>query len=333
LDDKARAGLRIIEGGLPEGVSAIDHLSDVAELPAELSYAIGFEKDTPGLDEAAGRETRRGGYSMSERLLAGDPALDGIGWAGGGPWAVIILRARRLGPDDTPALEKGLETAIAQERPALRPDPALKGLAAIAVINSDVSYQDVEGFGLAGGVPVHLEYSETETFLPSQFLNIRLDKKSPASLHEPWLSRFGAAAKITDTGTVVYVVLAAGEADRPALVRQIAEAEPRAAELVNRERTKLSLPEVRLDARLVTAAREVLLEAVKRKCFSADDHCAAPFPDAAESSYQRRSTWFSPEEAFTWDLGRDEGDDTYRRFGVAATIGPDGMVWSVLLLA
>lgn len=333
LDDKARAGLAVILAGLPEGVTAIDRLFAVAKLPVELNYGVGFEKDTPGLDEAGRQAGRRGGYSVSEALLAGDPALDGIGWAARGPWAVLVFRARRLGPADAPALQNAIDAAIAHQRPNLQRDAALSTLAADAVTDSEVSYDDAVGFNRAGGVPVYLDYTENDTYLPSQFLDIRLAKDGPGTLREPWLRRVGAALKITDTGTVVYVVLAAGEADQAALAHDIEAARPKATELVNHRRVELGLKKLRLDPGLDALAGRTLAEALQRQCFPGLDRCSGRFPKGTDSYYTQMSPYSSPEGAFDLAMYREDGDESFTRFGAAATIGPGGLVWSVLLLA
>lgn len=49
--------------------------------------------------------------------------------------------------------------------------------------------------------------------------------------------------------------------------------------------------------------------------------------------FSSRYTWVSAEDAFTWNLDQADKAETYRRFGAAAALGPDGTVWSVLLLA
>lgn len=333
LDEKARTGLAVILAGLPEGVTAIDHILDKPKLSEGLTYGVVFEEETPGLSEAERHQGRRGGYTISNELRGSDPALDGIGWAARGPWAVIVFRSRHLVPLDAPALQKALEAALARDRPGLQNDPALSGLAAAVVADGVVTYEERAGLGRAGGVPVTLSYTETASRLPSSFLNARLADEGPGSLHEPWLRWVGAAATVTETGVVTYVVLATGEAERPRLVGELDAAAPQAADLVNRHRTELGLPKLRLDPVLAGAARKALADATDRQCFAIDDNCPAQFPKAADYFYGEKHLWYSPEAPFTWRLERQEGDEQYRRFGAAATIGPDGLVWTVLLLA
>ena len=133
LDEPARRGLQIIEAGLPDHVSAAEHLETVAGLPAGLQYGVGFEDDTPGIDERLREVGRRGSGSFVDALLAADPALDGIGWAAAGPWAVVVLRAKPLEPLDGPAVQRAVEVGLRNVRPTLRPDHALASLAAEVV--------------------------------------------------------------------------------------------------------------------------------------------------------------------------------------------------------
>lgn len=337
LDELAGKGLRLIEDGVPDGVAVIDHLAAAAGLSAGLEYVVSFESGTPGIDDRTREIARRpSGVAILEPLLAADPALDGFGWAADGPWAVSILRSRPLGPADGPALEAALAAAIQQERPGLRPDLALEAIAVAAVFDVVRNDDDDDRFRGAGGVPVSVGYVQAGPQLPTLALNSTLEKEGPRTLREPWLSRVGVAAKISDAGTVMFVVLATGEADRSALAAELTAGEAKATELVNRARAEAGLPEVRLDPALVEAAKRWVADAARYGCYVGHDGnrgCPGAEPTAGNRWWFGQRTWASGEDAFVWNLApADRGDEKFSRFGAAATLGPDGAVWAILVL-
>ncbi len=337
LDEPARRGLQIIEAGLPDHVSAADHLETVAGLPAGLQYGVGFEDDTPGIDERLREVGRRGSGSFVDALLAADPALDGIGWAAAGPWAVVVLRAKPLEPLDGPAVQRAVEAGLRNERPTLRPDHALASLAAEVVADGVLDVDDEARFARAGGVPVNLWRLRAGPHLPTAFVSSSLTSDGPGTLHERWLDRVGSAARVTERGAVLVVVLATGEADRAALEAELAAAEPKATELVNQARAEAHLPPVSLDPRLVDAARRWLAEVHQRGCLVGSGGvrgCPGPEPAGADWWWGSQFTWFGADAGFTWDLRpAAPGDERLRRFGAAAALAADGTVWAALLLA
>lgn len=337
LDEIAAKGLQVIEAGLPDGVSAAEHVSNVARLPAGFEYGVGFEENTPGLDERTREAGGRGSGSINEVLLAWDPALDAYGWAAAGPWSVIVFRSRTLAPGDAQLLQAALEKVVGATRNSLRMDPQLASIAAEAVADGLLDSDDDARYGRAGGVPVEVSHLRSGAHLASSLLSWTLRRDGSDSLIAPWLATVGIASKITESGTVLFVILATGEADRPALTAELAAAEPRATELVNQARAEAALPAVRLDGALVDAARQWLVEASRRGCyvgFESDPGCPGPDPKGADWWTARQSTWSGGERAFTWYLAPAQfGDDTYTRFGAAATLAPNGTVWSMLVLA
>lgn len=82
-------------------------------------------------------------------------------------------------------------------------------------------------------------------------------------------------------------------------------------------------------------ARQWVTESSRLGCLLGYDGsltCSEPLPRAPHW-YGSRSTWVTAEDAFTWDLAPAEpGDERLTRFGSAAILGPDGMVWSALVL-
>lgn len=337
LDDLAGRALPLVGGSLPEGTSVLAHLRATAPLPPGLEYGVGFEEMTPGVDDRMrALAHRRGPAAFSEPLLAADPALDGMGWAATGPWSVLVLRARPLRPADAPAVQAALAGGVERARPALHREPRLDAVAAEIVADGRLGLDDAPRYGRAGGVPVHLASARDDVHLPTEALGATLRGEGPGTLREPWLGRLGVAVDITAAGAVTFIVLATGDADRAALRAQIAGAEPKAAELVNRARAEAALPPVRLDAALVTAARQLLAESVRRGCFVrvSDPTCPGGTTPRAASWYSRQSTWVDGEAAYGWDVApAGPGDDRLTRFGAAATLGPDGTVWSTLVLA
>ena len=154
-------------------------------------------------------------------------------------------------------------------------------------------------------------------------------------MREPWLTQVGAAAKVTDAGAVLMVVVATGEPDRAALAAQLAASEARATDLVNRARTEASLPPLRVDPTLVAAAKTWLAQTVQRGCFAdpSNPTCPGAGPTRTATWTGYRSPWVDGDAAFTWDLRPAEvGDDRLKRFGAAATLAPDGTVWSLLVM-
>jgi len=167
-------------------------------------------------------------------------------------------------------------------------------------------------------------------------LSNTLATNGPETLREPWLDRLGVAVDITERGAVLFLVLASGETDRAALDAQIAAAEPKATELIGQTRREASLGPVRLDPALVTSAKQLALESARRGCFVAMDDPACPGGGrpGADKWYSRRSTWVDGEAAYTWNLSPAQpGDDRFTRFAAAATLGPDGTVWSTVVFA
>ena len=97
LDEPAKKALDLIADGVPDDVTVVRHLEREAPLAGDLQYGVGFEARTPGVDEGMRQVARRvSGTTLSEPLLAADPALDAIGWAASGPWSVAVLRSRHL---------------------------------------------------------------------------------------------------------------------------------------------------------------------------------------------------------------------------------------------
>lgn len=338
LDQPAGKGLQIIQAGLPEGVSAIDHLEAVAHLPIGLDYAVGFEARTPGIDDRTRREgEQRGGAFISDPLLAADPALEGIGWAAAGPWSVVVLRARVLGTADAPSLQSALEGGVQRGRPNLRADPQLAAIAAEAVADGALDYRDQARYGRAGGVPVVVSHLKAGPHLATSILNAVLDDADAGTLSDAWLDRAGTGTKVSDSGTVIFVVLASGEADRAALATQLVVAEARAPELVNRSRAEAALPPVQPDAALMDAARQWVAEASRRGCYVSHDvelGCPGPEPRRADRWHVRQHTWYTADHAFVWYLApAAEGDHELKRFGAAAALAADGTVWSILVFA
>lgn len=337
LDELAGKGLQIVEAGLPEGVSAIDHLIAVAGLPAGLEYGVGFEEETPGLDDRV-REAgaRSSGVDLGASLMAADPALQGFGWAAGGPWAVVVFRARPLTLADGPALLAGLRVGVQGSRPQLRIDDDLSALAAEAVSNGVIDDVDHARWGRAGGVPVTAWNLEPGAHLPLAGLSAILDDGEPGTLGEPWLAKVGVSADIAEGGAVLILLLATGEADRGALAAQLVAAEPKATELVNRSRAEAGLPAVQPDPRLVEAARQWVAEAARQGCYVAYDipGCAGTAPKGADLFYGRHGSWRGADDAFTWNLTGPEPDErTFTRFGAAATLAPDGTIWAMVAFA
>ncbi len=57
-------------------------------------------------------------------------------------------------------------------------------------------------------------------------------------------------------------------------------------------------------------------------------------PRGADQWYAARSTWRGAEDAFTFYLApAGLGDDQLKRFGAAAVIAPDGIVWATVVFA
>lgn len=333
LDERAVTGLQVVLAGLPE-VDPVDHVARTVGLADGLEYAVGFASETPGLDEATRRAGTRLHDNLHQSLLAADPSLDGIGWAAAGPWAVFVLQFRPVRPADAPAIEVAARAALAEERPALQADAALDRLAANAVADGQLTTDDEVRLARAGGVPVRLVHEQGGAHRVTSTLNWALSHDGPGTLHEAWLRRFGVAALVTDQGDVLSVVVATGEANRAEVADSIMAAEPKMAELMAEVRTTDGLPGLRLDPRLAGSARRALAEAIGLGCFAGDPGCPAPDPGDADLWYSRERAWYSPEDAFTWRLDPFAGDDLrLKRFGAAAAIGPDGAVWSLLLLA
>ncbi len=338
LDELAVQGVRRIEAGLPDQVSAIEHINGMPGLPDDVELGVGFEDATPGLDDRL-REagSRRGGQTLSEQLLAADPALTGIGQAGGGPWAVVVFRSRPLVPGDVPALQAALEGGVQRARPNLRSEPALTLLASDAVADGKLDDFDEAHFSRTGGTPVTVRRVRTGPHLPTTALSFALEAKDPGVLRETWLETVGVAVTVTDTGTMSFVVLSSGKADRSALDAELAAAETRATDLVNRSRAEAALPPVTLDPVLAVAARRWATDAGRRGCypgFGGLRSCSGDPPPVGDYFYFDQSTWSGGESPFTWDLTeRTPGDEQLRRFGAAAVLAPDGTVWSMLALA
>jgi len=337
LDELARKGLQVIEAGVPDGTGPFDHVSKVLPLPAGLEYGIGFEALTPGIDDRTRRAAENdSGAPVSEPTLGADPALDGVGWAAGGPWSVFVLKARPLVPTDVPALQAAVSGAVGRARPGLRPDPGLTAITADAVADGTLGPDDQARFGRAGGVPVQLSHSWSGPSLSSLQLNADLASEGPGTLRDPWLDRVGVAATVTESGTVQLVVLATGDTDREALAAQLAAAEPKAADLVNRARQEAAVPPVRLDPSLAASARLLAEESARRGCPVAidDPGCPGPGPPGADLWYDRQYTWVSGEGAYSWDLSPPQaGDERFTHFGAAAVLGPNGTVWSTLIFS
>jgi len=337
LDGVAKRALQVIEAGVPDGIGALEHVTRVLPLPSGLEYGIGFEDLTRGIDDRTRRTAEvESGAPVSRRTLAEDPALDGFGWAAGGPWSVFVLRARPLVPTDAAALQAEVSGAVGRARPGLRPDPGLTAIAADAVADGTFGPDDQGRLGRAGGVPVHLSHSWSGASLPSLQLDGELSSEGPGTLRDPWLDRVGVAATVTGSGTVVVLVLATGDTDRAALAAQVAEAEPKATELVNRARQTAGVPPVRLDPSLVASAKLLAEESARRGCLVAmdDPGCPGPGPPGADEWYSRQYTWVSGEAAYAWDLSPTRaGDERLTHFGAAAVLGPDGTVWSTLVFS
>ncbi len=335
LDRRAEDGARMLAAGLPDDIDVGRHLDQEAPLPEGLEYGVGFEDETPGLDERTRRAgERRGGSTISDALLAGDPGLDAIGWAGSGPWAVVVLQYRPFTPADGSPLQAALESALQRKRPKLRPDPALTAVATEAVADGLIDDDDEVRFATAGGMPVRIVHRQRGPHRSTGTVNRALTHDGPGTLQEPRLDRVGIAAKVTDRGNVLYVVLATGEADRSALEAELRAAEPKAQKLMDDARSSKGLPPLRLDPALSQAARQSLGQAIRLGCFPLDPGCPAAEPRRADQWYDRQLTWFSAEDAFTWNLSsEDDPAGELKRFGVAAAAGPHGGVWSMLLLA
>ena len=183
---------------------------------------------------------------------------------------------------------------------------------------------------------MQISQRRSDAHLPTQVLRSTLVDDGPGTLHEPWLDRVGVAGTVTDAGTVLTVILATGETDHAVLDAQIAAAEPKAAELVNRARAEAALPPVRPDPALVATARKMVAESIQRACFVGFDRpgCGGHHPNGADEWFSHQTTWVSGENAFSWYLAPAQpGEDKLTRFGAAAALGPDGTVWAVLLMA
>jgi hypothetical protein len=323
---------------VPDGTTPIDHIAGVAPLPEELRYAIGFEHETPGIDEKdrelAGRWS---GNDISDALLGADPALEAIGWAARGPWSVLVLRLRELRPPDAAPLRAAIEASLQRSRPKLLLDPALAALAAEAAADARISDEDDFIVGRSGGVPVSVNHSYTGPHAPTSDWNATMEGEGPGSLNEPWLDRAGVAVTITDTGRVVYVVLATGETDRAALSAELDTMQARAVELVNRARAEVALPPVTANPALTAAARGWATEMSERGCYvglGGSGGCPGLYRPDVDQVYVDRSPWSGPEDAYTFSLAPAQaGDELLKRFGAAAVLGPDGTVWSVLAFA
>ena len=336
LGERADTGLQIIDAGIPDGTSVIDHLTAVGGLPNELQFAVGFEDDARGLTERdRDLARRRAGKDITPELLASDPALDAIGSAARGPWSVVVIRSRLLRPDDGLPLQAALHAGITRARPALRPDAGLAAVAADVASDGTIDYQDQRRFSRAGGVPVRVSYREDGPALMTSYLNSTLVDEGPGSLREPWLNRFGVAARVADDGTMLFVVLATGEPDLAGLNAQLRAVEPQATELINGARAEAGLPPVRLDPVLVEAARIWVAESTSRGCeVGYDAGCPWNVAPPADWWLGGRTTWWSPEEAFDFYLAPARpGEERLTRCGAAASVGSDGMVWSALLCA
>ena len=337
LDEWAGKGLQAIEAGVPDGVGVVDHLLAVTALPRELEYGIGFEDQARGLDERV-RElaARKGGAQFSKRHLASDPALDGLGWRARGPWAVFVLRARLLVPADGPALQAGLVAVVQGLRPALEPDPRLEALAAEVLGDDVIDDHDDGRLARAGGVPVRVGTTRKGPHLPVLDLLRVLDDKGPGALDERWLTRAGVASRMSDDGTVRSMVVATGEADRAALDAQLDAAAATAPDLVNRSRAEALLPPVVMDPLLVRVAEGWVAESSRRGCYIGlrpeDRGCPGIDLPGIDWFLVDQATWYSPAAPFRWDLSPAQpGDERLKAFGAAAAVGPDGMVWTILL--
>ena len=333
LDGRASAGLRIIEAGPPDDVDIIKHLRRSAALPEGLEYAVGFEEATPGLDDRTRRLGQRaGGSNISDALLAGDPGLEAVGWAAAGPWAVIVLQYRPLAPADGPRLQATIEADLQRRRPHLRLDSALRAVASGALEDGLLDDDDEVRLARAGGVPVVIVHHQRGPHRATSSLNWALTHDGPGTLQEPWLDRIATAVAVTDRGNVQYVVVATGEPDRRSLAAQLQAAEVQAPALVNEARATARLPAVRLDPALAVAAKRALAEAIRLGCVEGPG-CAAADPPDVDTWYVDRRVWHSGEDAFTWDLRpADDQDSALKRFGAAAALAPDGLVWTLLLL-
>jgi uncharacterized protein YkwD len=338
LDEAAEKGLQAMEAGVPDGATTLDHIEGVAPLPEDLRYAIGFEPDTPGISEKD-RELngRRSGNDISEALLGADPALQAVGWAARGAWSVFVLRIRELRPPDAAPLKAALETSLQRSRPKLLLDPGLAAIAAEAAADGRISDEDDFVLGRSGGVPVAVTHSYTGPHAPTSDWNATMEGEGMHTLNEPWLNRAGVAVTITEAGRVVYVVLAAGEPDRAALSAELEAMQARAADLVNRARAEAALPSVAADPALTAAARGWAAEMSARGCYvglSGSGACPGLYRPDVDQVLVDRSLWRGAESAFTFYLAPAEaGDEKLKRFGIAAVLGTDGTVWSVLVFA
>lgn len=187
-------------------------------------------------------------------------------------------------------------------------------------------------------MPVRITHHQDGLHLPTSLMRSTLDDEGPGTLREAWLTRVGVAVNIGGDGTVTYLVLATGETDRGPLNAQLDAAAAQATAAVNRSRAEAALPPVRLDPALMAAAKEWTVEASDRRCFvayaSSPRSCPGADPRGADVYWANQQTWWDADEPFDWYLAPAElGHDRLRWFGTAATIGPDGTVWSVLLMA
>jgi hypothetical protein len=336
LDVLATTGLQHITAGLPEGVAAVIHIDTAAPLPEELQYFVGFEESMPGLSEALLEQgRRRTGESISEAALAADPAFVAVGWAADGPWSVFVARARALTPADGPALQAALEMVVREQRPALATNADLARIAGDALADNLVDSGDVDHLKRAGGVPVKLSFEDDELEFHSNLLRNTLGDEGPGTLREAWLTSVGVAAKVTEAGKVLFIVVATGEVDHAVLAAEIAATESKAPDLVNKARAEAALPPVSWDPALAVLARQWVAEASRRGCYVGFDDqpdCPGTLPQAAESVYASRRIWSRTEGAFTWYLApAQHGDDQMKRFGAAAAIAADGVLWCVIM--
>jgi hypothetical protein len=162
-------------------------------------------------------------------------------------------------------------------------------------------------YARAGGVPVTVTHTETGPHLPVLSLVAALGGEGPGSLDESWLTQAGLATRISD-GTVQFLVLATGEADRAALNAELDAAAVNVADAVNRARADAQLPPVVAHPQLEQMARGWVRESSKRGCSIGlrpeERGCPDVTLDGIDSFWVDQATWYSATSPFQWTCRR-----------------------------